>query len=66
MNPSCYVIGATEWHELMTAIAWMPVIVAGMVWMICLDWYRVELWVRRFFRRRRLRTIRASRLGGAA
>lgn len=61
--PTCYVIGASEFEQLLGIIFQVVVMFAVLAWVCSVDWHLLEDRVRRFFRRRRLQRIRAARLG---
>lgn len=62
MTPACYVISAAQWAEALDALGNAFALVLLLAYLSWLDWWRIELRLRRFLRRRRLARIRAARV----
>ena len=63
VEPSCYVISAADWHQLVKALALGTLLVPITQVLIATDWLGWLEFFRRRARRRRLRAIREARRG---
>lgn len=63
VDPACYVITASEWEQLVTALAYLALLLPVAGWLVSIDWWRVEDRFRVCRRRRRIRAIRKARHG---
>lgn len=60
-DPTCYVIAANEWHELVKVLAAGALLVPIAHMLITTDWHGWMYFFRRCARRRRIRAIRQAR-----
>lgn len=64
VDAACYVLSASDWHQLLSALARFALLFPMFVWLISIDWWRLEDRIRSLLRRRRLRAIREVRCNG--
>ncbi len=62
-DPTCYVITASDWRQLVEALAYLVLLGPVVGWLVSIDWWRVQDRFRTFRRRRRIRAIRKVRHG---